>query len=132
MNVWHALGIIGVTALVTWLLRAFPFVFGRWIRRHEVIRDLSKLLPLGVMTILVVYTLRDTLVGGWLWLPAALGLIATLGLHWWKSNMLLSLVGGIVVYTLTLAATGGLHLGETSVDPVADVAEAVWSDSSRD
>ena len=110
MNVWHSLGIIGVTALVTYLLRAFPFLFGRWIRRHEVIRDLSTLLPLGVMTILVVYALRDTPLADWGWVPAAVGLVVTIALHWWRSNMLLSLVGGIAAYTVALAAMGRLDL----------------------
>lgn len=106
MNVLHSLAIIAVMAGVTFVLRALPFAFGRWLREQPVVRDLSYVLPLGVMTVLVVYSLRDTSFTGLEWLPPTIGVVATAGLHLWRWNVLLSLVGGIAAYALTLFVVG--------------------------
>ena len=55
--------------------------------------------PGGIMVILAVYTLRDVSVAaaphG---LPEALALGAAVGLHLWKRNAVLSIIGGTAIY----------------------------------
>ena len=52
--------VIAVTALVTWALRAFPFlVFGNK-PLPDMVHYLGKFLPPAIMTVPVVYCLRET------------------------------------------------------------------------
>ncbi|KDN82836.1 branched-chain amino acid transporter permease [Kitasatospora cheerisanensis] len=88
---------------VTLLLRAAPFVLLGRLRESGLLRFLAATMPAGVMVILTVYTLRDVPLAeaG----PAAAGLAATLGLHLWRRNALLSIVAGTAVYMLALNLT---------------------------
>ncbi|MFD8596551.1 branched-chain amino acid transporter permease [Kitasatospora sp. NPDC059646] len=85
---------------VTLLLRAAPFVLLGRLRESGLLRFLAVTMPAGVMVILTVYTLRDVPLAGAG--PAAAGLVATLGLHLWRRNALLSIVAGTAVYMLAL------------------------------
>lgn len=102
MNLTHSIAIIAVMAVITFGLRALPFAFGRWLREQPVVRELSLLLPIGVMTVLVVYSLRDTSFAGTNWVAPAVGVVVTAGLHLWRWNILLSLIGGVGTYGITL------------------------------
>ena len=58
-------------------------------------------MPAGIMVILAVYTLRgvslsETPHG----LPEALALAATVTLHLWKRNAVVSIIGGTAVYVV--------------------------------
>ncbi|RKE21547.1 branched-chain amino acid transporter permease [Streptomyces sp. TLI_171] len=88
---------------VTVLLRAAPFVLLGRFRESGLLRFLAATMPTGVMVILTVYTLRDLQLdtAG----PAAAGLAATVGLHLWRRNALLSIVAGTAVYVLALQLT---------------------------
>lgn len=93
--------IIAVCVLCTFVERALPFlIFGsRPVPR--VVRYLGKVLPLAIMTTLLVYCLRSiefsALAG---WVPALLAVAVTAGLHLWKRNTLVSIVGGTACYML--------------------------------
>jgi branched-subunit amino acid transport protein AzlD len=84
-----------VSAAITWALRAVPFAVLAPMRRSVVVRYLSLHMPLGVMVILAFYTLRNVPTGsalqGW---SAGAALVVTVGLHVWRRNALLSIVGG--------------------------------------
>ena len=86
------------------MLRALPFAALAPMRRSVVVRYLSLHMPLGIMVILLVYTLRDPpkadAVHG-IGLLMALG--ATVGLHLWRRNALLSIVVGTVVNVLMVS-----------------------------
>lgn len=107
MNLTHSIAIIAVMAVITFALRALPFAFGKWLREQPVVRELSLLLPIGVMTVLVVYSLRDTSFAGTDWVAPTVGVVVTAGLHLWRWNILLSLVGGIGAYGITLLILAG-------------------------
>ncbi len=62
-NAVYSIAAIGVAAAVTWALRAFPFLLFGNRPLPKVIRYLGKALPPAIMTVLVVYCLRDTAVG---------------------------------------------------------------------
>lgn len=93
---------IAVAALVTMLIRFLPFfVFGGGKKTPEMITRLSKILPSAVMGMLVIYCLKDTTftaLSGWL--PALIAVAVTVGLHVWKRQTLLSILGGTVVYMI--------------------------------
>lgn len=55
-------------------------------------------MPLGVMIVLVAYTLDGAAPATWL--PAVVGIGTTAGLHLWRRSIGLSLIGGTGVYIL--------------------------------
>ena len=59
-NTMYPIAVIGVIAVVTWVLRAFPFLLFGNRPLPKVIRYLGKALPPAIMTVLVIYCLRDT------------------------------------------------------------------------
>jgi branched-subunit amino acid transport protein AzlD len=101
---WHIAAMVAVSATITWVLRALPFAVLAPMRRSAVVRYLSLHMPLGIMVILAIYTLRDAPnVGtgrGWALVAA---LAATVGLHLWRRNALLSIVGGTLVNVLIVS-----------------------------
>ncbi|MBR5135257.1 MAG: AzlD domain-containing protein [Clostridia bacterium] len=97
--VWCAVAII---ALVTALTRFLPF----WVFRNEekvprFVRKLGRILPYAVMGMLVVYCLKDvqfTAVSSWV--PTVVSCLAVAGLHLWKRNTLLSILGGTLCHVV--------------------------------
>jgi branched-subunit amino acid transport protein AzlD len=84
---------------VTFALRALPFAVLMPLRGSALVGFLSEQMPGGIMVILVVYTLRDvSLGGGSHGLPEALALAATVALHLWRRNAVLSIIGGAAIY----------------------------------
>ncbi len=51
--------LVAVSAAVTWALRALPFAVLAPMRHSAVVRYLSLHMPLGVMVMLALYTVRD-------------------------------------------------------------------------
>lgn len=106
---WHVAAMVGVSAAITWALRALPFAVLAPMRRSIVVRYLSVHMPVGIMMILAVYTLRDAPRGdaghGW---ALAAALAVTVVLHVWRRNALLSIVGGTLVNVVlaSLVLTG--------------------------
>jgi branched-subunit amino acid transport protein AzlD len=75
------------------------------LRASTVVDYLSTRMPVGVMVILAVYTLRDfSPAAPYQALATTLALAATLGLHLWRHNAVLSILGGTAVH-VTLAST---------------------------
>lgn len=97
----YALGVIAVMALITFTLRALPFVASRWLQRHDIVRRLGRFLPLAIMTLLLLHSLvgsaREHAGGPWPELASS-GLAALL--QWRSRNPLLSIVAGTGLYVL--------------------------------
>ena len=93
-------GMVAVIALVTAALRFLPFLIFRGDKKTpKLIEKLGGLLPYAIMGMLVVYCLKGvSLADLSSAAPAALGVAVTAGLHLWKHNTLLSIVGGTVIY----------------------------------
>ena len=95
---------IVLSAIITFALRVFPFfafsgarTMPRWVER------LGQTLPGAIMAVLLVYCLRD--VGDdWIrtGLPKLLGVAATAASYKLKSNMMLSIVVGTLVYMVLI------------------------------
>lgn len=92
---------VAAAAAVTWGLRALPFTALAPLRASAVVGYLSARMPLGVMVILVAYTLRALpLAIPAQALPDILALTTTIGLHLWRRNAVLSILGGTAIHAL--------------------------------
>ena len=103
-DVLHSALMVAVIALVTALLRFLPFlVFNGRRPVPKVIRYLGFVLPYSVIAMLVVYCLKGISFARCAqWLPSVLSVLAVVGLHVWKRNTLLSIVGGTAFYMLLI------------------------------
>jgi len=99
------------------LKAAFPYTIpifaGFWFLPFLIFREgkptpkyiqyLGSALPSAIFGMLVVYCLKDVnILSGSHGLPEAIGILATVGLHFWQHKMLLSIAGGTAVYMLLL------------------------------
>ena len=98
----QALASIFVMAAVTFLTRALPFIlFGRGDSAPKIVLYLGRVLPPAVIAMLIVYCLKGvTPFSGSHGIPEALALLATIALHKWKHQTLLSVAGGTLCYVL--------------------------------
>ena len=63
-------------------------------------------MPLGVMIVLVAYTLDGVGADPVTWAPAAAGIASTAALHLWRRAIGLSLIGGTAVYVVASLVLG--------------------------
>ena len=95
---------ISLCVLGTVLTRFLPFAVFRSNRpTPRYIQYLGKVLPGAIFAMLVVYCLRNvSLLQGSHGLPELIAIAATVGLHLWKRQMLLSIAGGTICYMLLI------------------------------
>lgn len=105
----YLIAAVGVAAAVTWGLRALPFAALAPLRSSPLIGYLNAAMPVGVMVILTLYTLRgfSPRAPDQAW-PTAVALVCTVALHLWRHNVLLSILGGTAVHVV-LASTVFAH-----------------------
>ena len=96
----QAMALILTMTAVTMATRFLPFLLlGGTRQTPPFITYLGKVLPYAIMGMLVVYCLKGVSVTQLSSVaPAVLGVGITAGLHLWKHNTLLSILGGTVVY----------------------------------
>jgi branched-subunit amino acid transport protein AzlD len=99
---------VAVSAAITWALRALPFTVLTPLRASKTVQHLSTRMPAGVMVILFVYCLRDLPLTQLRAAAPLAALACTIGLHLWRRNALLSILGGTAV-NVTLASTLFAH-----------------------
>ncbi|MFF4835986.1 branched-chain amino acid transporter permease [Streptomyces sp. NPDC001315] len=95
---------VAVSAAVTWALRALPFTVLAPLRASRTVQYLGARMPAGVMVILFVYCLRDLPLPQPRAAAPLAALAVTAGLHLWRRNALLSILGGTAV-NVALAST---------------------------
>ena len=101
----YLLAAVAVASAVTWGLRALPFTILARLRASAAVSYLRPRMPLGVMVILVVYSLRSlSLASPARALPDILAMAATIGLHLWRHNAVLSIVGGTAFHVALVTA----------------------------
>ncbi|MFC9755855.1 branched-chain amino acid transporter permease [Streptomyces sp. NPDC056921] len=103
-DISYTIAAVLVAAAVTWALRALPFAALGSLRESGTIRYLSTRMPAGVMVILVVYCLHDLPVTVARAAAPLAALAVTIGLHLWRRNALLSILGGTATHVI-LAST---------------------------
>ncbi len=98
----HTVAIILCVAVCTLLTRALPFwIFGGKKEVSPMIQYLGRVLPSAIMTILVVYCLKDvSIFEGSRGVPEFLAIMAVMIFHLWKKNTLLSIGVGTILYML--------------------------------
>ena len=102
-NLLYPIAAIGVTALVTWALRAFPFLLFGDRPLPKTIRYLGRVLPPAIMTVLVIYCLRDTSFVRFPYgIPEVAACAVVVILQFIKKNMYLSIIAGTVCYMVLL------------------------------
>jgi branched-subunit amino acid transport protein AzlD len=105
---WYIAAVVMTAAAVTWALRALPFAVLAPLRRSKFLPYLGARMPVGVMAILVVYTLRHVrLTDAASVAPATAALLVTAGLHLWRRNAVLSILVGTAVNVVIATAMAG-------------------------
>ncbi|MBR5232796.1 MAG: branched-chain amino acid transporter permease [Clostridia bacterium] len=91
---------IGMAVLATVLTRFLPFIiFPSGKEMPKVIQYLGKVLPAAVFGFLVVFCLKNVeILSGSHGIPELIAVAVVTVLHLWKRQMLLSILGGTVVY----------------------------------
>jgi len=97
---FHSLYIILVMAVITFFLRATPFIlFPAHIETPAFIVKLSTLMPRAMVGFLVIYCFKNvsfTVSGDWV--PELIAVIAIVAVHLFKRNTLISISVGTVIY----------------------------------
>ena len=102
-NTIYPLTVIGVIAVVTWALRAFPFLLFGNRPLPKVIRYLGKALPPAIMTVLVIYCLRDiSFSQSPFGIPELAACALVVILQAVRKNMYLSIIAGTVCYMILI------------------------------
>ena len=101
---FHALLMVLVMAVVTHLLRAFPFiVFGITGKAPRIAVYLGKALSPAAIAMLVVYCFKDVnFCVPAKWLPELAASAAVVVLHLWRRNPMLSICAGTILYMLLI------------------------------
>ncbi|MFB7712281.1 branched-chain amino acid transporter permease [Streptomyces sp. NPDC056105] len=104
----YLLAAVAVSTAITWALRALPFAALAPLRASATVQYLSTRMPAGVMVILLAYCLRDLPMTQSRAIAPLAALAVTIGLHLWRRNALLSILGGTAVHVI-LASTVFAH-----------------------
>lgn len=104
INVPYSALLILIAAVITFALRAVPFLLFRDTRRMPpLIKKIADLLPPAIMAVLVIYCLKGSLVHLEVEsLALAIAVLVVIGIHLWKRNTLLSIFTGTAVYMLCI------------------------------
>lgn len=97
----HAILAIAIMAIISYLLRALPFLIFSGKQTPPFIQYLGKYLPYAIMGMLVIYCLKEVRPLAYPYgLPELIAIAIVALLHIWKRNTLLSIVSGTVSYML--------------------------------
>ncbi len=100
MNDWgYVISAIAIMGLVTFGLRAAPFLATKWLQQHTLVLRLGRFLSLAIMVLLTVHTLagnaQSHAYGPWHELAAGFTMVDT---KLWHRQALLSIVLSKLVY----------------------------------
>ena len=97
----YLIAVIVAMGLVTFGLRALPFVAAQWLEKHPIVQRLGQFLPLAIMTLLLLHSVAGSASedpsGPW---PEVLAAVIVVLLQWRKRSALLSILVGTAVYVL--------------------------------
>ena len=97
----YVIGVIAAMGLVTFALRALPFVGAQWLNKHPLVQRLGQFLPLAIMTLLTIHSAagsaREHAAGPW---PELAAIVLVAILQWRTRNALLSILLGTGAYVL--------------------------------
>ena len=92
------------SGVVTFKIRLFPFiVFRNQTNLSKRMQFISSVLPQAIITILVVYCLKDiSFINAPFGIPELIAVAIVVLLQWWKENTLLSIFIPTVIYMVLL------------------------------
>lgn len=97
----YVISVIAAMALVTFALRALPFVAGQWLQKHPMVHHLGQFLPLAIMTLLLVSSTMAAMgkdpASPW---PEVAAVLLVALVQWFSKNALLSILLGTGLYVL--------------------------------
>ena len=97
----YILGAIVLSAMITFLLRDFPFLLFKEKELPKWLKKLEKNLPMTIMAVLIVYCLKDLKTQmTTLFLPYFLACITVVFTYKWKKNTFLSIILSTLVYMI--------------------------------
>ena len=98
----HSALLVAVIAVVTMFTRFLPFLIFRSDKKTpKFVLYLSRFLPAAIIGMLVVYCLKGVMpLSGNHGIPELAAVLLTVGLHKWKHNTLLSVLGGTICYMI--------------------------------
>ena len=101
-----AVAAIAVMAIITFLTRALPFLlFDRGESPPKLVLYLGRVLPPAIIRMRVVYGNRvDSVAARSGWEPQRVSVATVVILHLWRSNTLLSIFGGTILYMVLVQA----------------------------
>lgn len=104
INVSHSILLILITSVITFALRAVPFLLFRGSRHMPaLVKKIANLLPPAIMAVLVVYCLKGSFTNmGTETLSTIIAVLGVVGIHLWKRNTLLSVFSGTFIYMLCI------------------------------
>ena len=121
MSPWHILLSILVPAVLTFGLRALPFLLLNKRELPKRIEYLGNVFPMAIMATLVVYCLKSV--------PASAlqdnlilfaGVAVTAAVHIWKKSSILSITVGTVVYMVLVVALRIISRDDLALMPKGD------------
>ena len=99
----YVLSAIILSALITFLLRAFPFLLFKEKELPKWLEKLEKNLPMTIMAVLIVYCLKDLKTQFMvMFLHYLLACITVVFTYKWKQNTFLSIILSTVVYMILI------------------------------
>ena len=102
-NTVYLIAVIAVIAIVTWALLAFPFLLFGSRPLPKTIQYLGKVLPPAIMTVLVIYCLRDTNIRQFPHgIPELVACTLIVILQLLRKNMYLSIIAGTACYMILI------------------------------
>ncbi|WP_203583552.1 branched-chain amino acid transporter permease [Sheuella amnicola] len=101
MDHFYVVTVIFAMGLVTFALRALPFIAAQWLQKHPMIERLGQSLPLAIMSLLLIHSVIGSSsehdAGPWFELIAITLVVL---LQWFSKNPLLSILAGTALYVL--------------------------------
>ena len=99
----HTLLLIAVIAVISFILRAAPFILFRSGHTPAIVTYLGRVMPPAVIGMLVIYCFADIDFTRWqAFVPALIAALIVILLHIWKRNSLVSIGAGPVAYMLMI------------------------------
>lgn len=95
----YVICVIVAMGLVTFALRALPFIAGQWLQKHPIVHNLGQFLPLAIMALLLVNStiaaMGEDSLSPW---PELATVLSVAILQWFGKNALLSILLGTGMY----------------------------------
>ena len=102
-NIIYYIAVIAIISIITWGLRAFPFLLFGSRPLPKIVYYLGKVLPPAIMTILVIYCLRDINIVRFPYgFPEIVSCLLVIFIQIIRKNMYLSIIIGTACYMILI------------------------------